>query len=178
MSQQLLGAGIAADLPAGQLPAAVAASRGRGGRGGFSRRRERGGSGCSRRAGALAPIPRPLDPPRHSPHADPLPLRCNLSPQVGGAIAGGEILPIGETWPLLTIARLVFWPPRNTSGHGAAVPVDGLGAKRHHRTDRSTAGGRRPLFTLREKLRELLAGLEGFRVFWAAPALMAVSPDP
>ena len=62
-------------------------------------------------------------------------------------------------------------------GHGAAVSVDGLGAERHHRTDRATAGGRRPLFTLREKLRELLAGLEGFRAFWAAPALMAVSPD-
>ena len=35
-------------------------------------------------------------------------------------------------------------------GHGAAVSVDGLGAKRHHRTDRATAGGRRPLLTLRE----------------------------
>ena len=63
-------------------------------------------------------------------------------------------------------------------GHGASVFVDGLGAERYQRTDRATAGGRRPLFTLREKLRELLAGLEGFRVFWAAPALMAVSPDP
>jgi hypothetical protein len=63
-------------------------------------------------------------------------------------------------------------------GHGAAVLVDGLGAECHHRTDRATAGGRRPIFTLREKLRALLAGLEGFRAFWAAPALMAVSPDP
>ena len=96
LPQQLLGAGIAADLPRTELPAAVAASRGHGGRGGFSRRRELGGSsGCGRRSGALAPIPSPLDPPRHGPHADPLPLRGGLSPQVGGAIAGAQILPVG-----------------------------------------------------------------------------------
>ena len=28
------------------------------------------------------------------------------------------------------------------------------------------------------KLREILAGLDGLKAFWAAPALMAVSPDP
>jgi len=95
LPQQLLGAGKATDLPASELPAAVAPSKGRGGRGGSSRRRERVGSGSGRRAGAVAPIPRPLDPPRHGPHPDPLPLRGGLSHQVGGAMASAQILPVG-----------------------------------------------------------------------------------
>ena len=61
--------------------------------------------------------------------------------------------------------------------HGAAVLVNGLGAERHHRTDRATAGGRRPLSRC-GKLREILPACDGFRAFWTAPALMAVSPDP
>ena len=67
LPKQVLGAGKAADLPASQLPAAVAASRGR--------RRRRGGGSLARAPGAVAPIPRPLDPPRHSPHPQALPLR-------------------------------------------------------------------------------------------------------
>jgi len=139
MSQQLLGAGIAADLPAGQLPAAVAASRGRGGRGGFSRRRERGGSGCSRRAGALAPIPRPLDPPGHGPHSDALPLRCSLSPQIGGAIAGAQILPVGEGLAAAHHCQVDVLTIAEHLGHGAAVLVDGLEAECDRRTDRASS---------------------------------------
>ena len=178
LSQQLLGEGKAADLPACELPAAVAASRGHGRRYGSSSRRERGGSGCGGRVGALAPIPRPLDPPRHGPHADALPMRSSLSPQVGGAIAGGQILPVGESLAAAHHCQVDVLATAEHLSHGAAESVDRLGAERHHRTDRATAGGRRPLVTLREKLCELLAGLEGFRAFWAAPALMAVSPDP
>ena len=77
LPQQLLGAGIAADLPASELLAAVTASGGRW-------RSRRDGS-LARASGALAPVPRPLDPAKHGPHADALPLRGGLSPQVGGA---------------------------------------------------------------------------------------------
>ena len=135
-SQQLLGPCIAADLPAGQLLAAVAASRGRGGRGGSSSTRERAGSGSGRRAGAFAPIPRPLDPSRHGPHADPLPLRGSLSPQVGGAIAGAQILPVGESLAAAHHHQVGVLAIAEHLGHGAAVSVDRLGAERHHRTDR------------------------------------------
>ena len=51
LSQQLLGPCIAADLPAGQLLAAVTASRGRW--------RSRGGGSLAGASGAVAPIPRP-----------------------------------------------------------------------------------------------------------------------
>lgn len=134
--QQLLGAGQAADLPASQPPAAVAASRGRGRRGGSSRRQERGSSGCGRRAGAVVPIPRPLDPPRQGTQADALPLPGDLSPQVGDLFAFAQILPVGEGLAADQRRQIVRSATPDHLGHGAAVLVDGLGAKRHHRTNR------------------------------------------
>jgi hypothetical protein len=110
--------------------------------------------------------------------ADALPLRSSLSPQVGGAIAGDQILPVSENLAAAHHRQVAVLAIAEHLGHGAAVLVDRLGAERHHRTLRATAGGRRPLFHAAGNLRELLAGLEGFRAFWAAPALMAVSPDP
>ena len=89
-----------------------------------------------RPAGAVAPIPRPLDPARYGPHADPLPLRGGLSSQVGGAIAGAQILPVGEGLAAAHHRQVDVLATPEHLGHGAAVLVDGLGAKRHHRTDR------------------------------------------
>ena len=61
-------------------------------------------------------------------------------------------------------------------GHGAAVWVDGLG--RSVTTEPTepllAVGGH---FSRCGKLREILPACDGFRAFWAAPALMAVSPD-
>ena len=93
----------------------------------------------------MAPTPRPLDPPRHGPHGEPLPLRGSLSRQVGGAIAGGQIPPVGESLAAAHHCQVDVLAIAEHLGHGAAVLVDGLGEKRHHRTDRATAGGRRPL---------------------------------
>jgi hypothetical protein len=84
----------------------------------------------------MAPIPRPLDPPRHGPHADPLPLRGGLSPQVGGAIAGGQILPVGESLAAAHHRQVDALANAEHLGHGAAVLVDCLGAECDHRTDR------------------------------------------
>ena len=53
--QQLLGPCIAADLPPGELPSAVAASKGRGGRSGSSSRLQRGGRGIGATAGDRSP---------------------------------------------------------------------------------------------------------------------------
>jgi hypothetical protein len=84
----------------------------------------------------MAPIPRPLDPPMHGPHADPLPLRGSLSPQVGEAIAGGQILPVGESLAAAHHGQVDVLAIAEHLGDGAAVLVDCLGAECNHRTDR------------------------------------------
>ena len=64
MPQQLLIAGKTPDLPASELPAAVAANR--------CRWRRRGGHTLARASGAVAPIPRQIDPHRPCPHPQAL----------------------------------------------------------------------------------------------------------
>jgi hypothetical protein len=68
-------------------------------------------------------------PPWHGPHADPLPLRGGLSTQVGGAIAGGPILPVGESLAAAHHYQVGFLATPELIGNGAAVLVDGLGAQ-------------------------------------------------
>ena len=101
----------------------------------------------------------------HGPHPDPLPLRGGISPQVSGGIAGAQILPVGKGLAAAQHRQVDVLAIAEHLGHGAAVSVDGLGAERHHRTDRATAGGRRPLLTLREtcvKSCQLVRGLGCF----------------
>ena len=137
LSQQLLRAGEAADLPAGELPAAVAASRGRGGRGGSSSRQKWGGSGCGR--GGRVPL-RQSHGRWIPPGTAHTPIRCRCAaasaPQVGGAIAGGQILPVGESLAAAHHRQVDVLAIAEHLGHGAAVLVDGLGAERNHRTNR------------------------------------------
>ena len=114
LPQQILGADIAADLPASELLAAVAASRGL----------------WSSSLAAMTPIPRPLDSPRHSPNADPLTLRGGLGPQEGGAIAGAQILLVGEGLAAAHHYQVGVLAITEHLSNGAAVLVDGLGAER------------------------------------------------
>ena len=84
----------------------------------------------------MAPTPRPLDPPRHGPHPDPLLLRDGLSPQVSGAIAGAQILPVGKGLAAAHHRQIDVLPIAEHLSRGATVSVDALRAESHHRTDR------------------------------------------
>jgi len=64
---------------------------------------------------------RPLDPPRRGPHADPLPLRGGLSSQVGGAIAGAQILPVSEGGAAAHNCQVDVLAIAEHLGHGADV---------------------------------------------------------
>jgi len=82
----------------------------------------------------MSPIPRPLDPPRHGPYSELLPLCSGLSPQIGGLIASAHILQVCKGLAAVHHCQFDALAIAKHLGHGAAISVDGLGPKRHQRT--------------------------------------------
>ena len=123
LSQRLLGAGKAAELPASELPPAEAtASRADPAAGGNGAAVDAAG-----RRVPLCQMPGPLDPPRRGPHADPLPLCGGLSSQVCGAIAGAQILPVCEGGAAAHHCQVDVLAIAEHLGHGAAAGLGFIG---------------------------------------------------
>jgi hypothetical protein len=84
----------------------------------------------------MAPIPGAFDPPTYSPNIKTGLFGLGFCSQISAAIAGGQILAIGEGLAALHHRQIDGSAIAEHFGHGAAVTVFCLGADRHHRTDR------------------------------------------